>query len=213
VSRHWNSRSFAGGRSARRRRGRGKPIFSTGELRLTILAGLLLGLIYVQASGGGIGAGEAPAEIDFHSHPIPDPYGEARRSREILREQEGAPAPISNPEKRHVAAERVGRGDLVDVVDGDTFRYRGDTIRIADIDTPEVNGRCAEETALAARATDRLATLLAAGPFTLEPMDRDEDKYGRKLRIVTRGGQSIGDALVAEGLARRWDGQRRPWCN
>ena len=30
--------------------------------------------------------------------------------------------------------------------------------------------------------------------------------------IVTRGGASVGDMLVGEGLARRWEGQRRPWC-
>ena len=35
---------------------------------------------------------------------------------------------------------------------------------------------------------------------------------GRALRVVTRGGESIGGMLVAEGLARRWDGARHPWC-
>jgi endonuclease YncB( thermonuclease family) len=29
------------------------------------------------------------------------------------------------------------------VIDGDTFDYGGKRVRIADIDTPEVNGRCA----------------------------------------------------------------------
>jgi endonuclease YncB( thermonuclease family) len=74
-----------------------------------------------------------------------------------------------------------------------------------------VNGRCAEESALAARATNRLAVLLAAGPFELETIGgRDEDRYGRKLRIVTRNGRSIGDQLVAEGLARTWSGAANP---
>jgi endonuclease YncB( thermonuclease family) len=56
--------------------------------------------------------------------------------------------------------------------------------------------------------------LLASGDFQLHPLPsgRDEDRYGRKLRIVTRGGQSLGDVLVAEGLARTWSGQREPWC-
>jgi endonuclease YncB( thermonuclease family) len=55
--------------------------------------------------------------------------------------------------------------------------------------------------------------LLAAGPFELETIGgRDEDLYGRKLRIVTRDGRSIGDQLVAEGLARTWSGRREPWC-
>ena len=100
----------------------------------------------------------------------------------------------------------------VSVIDGDTIRYKGETIRVADIDTPEVRGRCPYEKALAARATQRMRALLLAGPFELEPISRDEDRYGRKLRVVTRGGRSLGDQLVAEGLARTWTGRREPWC-
>jgi endonuclease YncB( thermonuclease family) len=55
--------------------------------------------------------------------------------------------------------------------------------------------------------------LLHAGPFELERIPgRDEDRYGRKLRVVTRNGRSLGDQLVAEGLARTWSGRREPWC-
>lgn len=102
----------------------------------------------------------------------------------------------------------------VRVIDGDTFDYRGERIRIADIDTPELDGRCPAEKARAARAAGRMRALLAAGPFELHPLagGRDEDRYGRKLRIVTRGGRSLGDMLVAEGLARTWTGRRAPWC-
>ena len=103
----------------------------------------------------------------------------------------------------------------VRVIDGDTFDYGGMRIRIADIDTPEVNGRCAYETELAARATRRLDSLLNEATFELHPTSdgRDEDAYGRKLRLVTRGGRSVGDMLVAEGLARTWSGRREPWCS
>lgn len=99
------------------------------------------------------------------------------------------------------------------VVDGDTFWFRGDKYRIADIDTPETHGpRCVAEGERGAQATRRLQALLNEGAFSLERGDRDTDRYGRALRIVTREGQSIGDRLVAEGLARRWDGSRHPWC-
>lgn len=99
------------------------------------------------------------------------------------------------------------------VVDGDTFWFAGRKYRIADIDTPETHGpRCAAEGALGAQATTRLQGLMNAGPFTLEPADRDQDRYGRALRIVTREGRSIGAMLMDEGLARRWDGGRHPWC-
>jgi endonuclease YncB( thermonuclease family) len=99
------------------------------------------------------------------------------------------------------------------VVDGDTFWFRGEKFRISDIDTPETHGpRCAEEARLGARATTRLQELMNAGAFTLESGARDTDRYGRSLRVVTRGGQSIGGMLVDEGLARPWEGARRPWC-
>lgn len=99
------------------------------------------------------------------------------------------------------------------VIDGDTFRYRGDTVRIADIDTPEVRGfSCPAEKQRGDAATRRLTALLNEGPFTLGPYERDRDRYGRALRIVMRGGNSLGAVLVAEGHARVWDGSRHSWC-
>lgn len=99
------------------------------------------------------------------------------------------------------------------VVDGDTFWLEGVKIRIADINTPEVsNPRCDAERELGERATSRLAGILNDGGFSLQPVDRDTDVYGRKLRIVTRQGNSLGTLLVEEGLAERWSGSRRDWC-
>lgn len=99
------------------------------------------------------------------------------------------------------------------VVDGDTFWMAREKIRIADIDTPETHPpRCAEEARLGAAATARLHALLNAGPFTLQPIDRDTDRYGRKLRVVMRGGESLGGVLVDEGLARWYGNGRRRWC-
>lgn len=99
------------------------------------------------------------------------------------------------------------------VVDGDTFDFAGQRIRIADIDTPEVfSPRCGAEKRRGEQATRRLQALLNAGPFTLERIDRDEDVYGRKLRLVMRDGRSLGDTLVAEQLAHVWDGRKHPWC-
>lgn len=100
------------------------------------------------------------------------------------------------------------------VIDGDTFWLDGQKIRIADIDTPEVGQpQCAHEKKLGDRATDRLIMLLNQGPFEVVPIgDRDEDQYGRKLRVIMRDNGSLGDQLVAEGLARTWTGQREPWC-
>lgn len=99
------------------------------------------------------------------------------------------------------------------VVDGDTAWIGGVKIRVADIDAPETHPpRCQREAVLGDRATKRLAALLSAGPFRIVRVERDRDKYGRPLRVFVRGGRSIGDQLVAEGLARTWEGRRRPWC-
>lgn len=99
------------------------------------------------------------------------------------------------------------------VVDGDTIWLRGEKIRIADIDTPETHPpRCAQEARLGEAATRRLRQLLNGGAVSVRPIDRDEDSYGRKLRIVLVDGRSVGDTLVGEGLARPYRGGRRPWC-
>jgi endonuclease YncB( thermonuclease family) len=99
------------------------------------------------------------------------------------------------------------------VIDGDTIRYGGTKIRLADIDAPETHEpKCASEAARGRQATRRLLELMNAGPFQLVRDGADEDRYGRKLRTVERGGRSVGDTLIAEGLARRWDGARRSWC-
>ena len=100
------------------------------------------------------------------------------------------------------------------VVDGDTIWLEGLKIRIADIDTPEISQpRCDYEYDLGIKARDRLVVLLNQGEFSAVPTgNRDEDQYGRKLRVLMRDGRSIGDQLVAEGLARTWSGRREPWC-
>lgn len=99
------------------------------------------------------------------------------------------------------------------VVDGDTIWLEGENIRIADIDAPETHDyRCAEEQALGVRATQRLYSLVNSGAITLGSVDRDEDRYGRKLRLVFVNGKSVGDTLVNEGLARYYRGSKQPWC-
>lgn len=99
------------------------------------------------------------------------------------------------------------------VVDGDTAWIDGVKVRVADIDAPETHPpHCPSEARLGDAATVRLAELMNAGPFEMTAVDRDADRYGRKLRVLTRRGRSLGDQLVAQGLARTWDGRRHPWC-
>jgi endonuclease YncB( thermonuclease family) len=100
------------------------------------------------------------------------------------------------------------------VVDGDTIRVNGEPIRIIGIDAPETrDAECDAERALANVAAKRLLELVNAGPFELVGQGgRDRDKHGRKLLAIERNGRSLGDVLVAEGLAHRWDGRQHSWC-
>lgn len=107
-----------------------------------------------------------------------------------------------------------GSGPRVNcVVDGDTFWYRGEKIRVALIDTPETyRPGCEKEAVLGARATRRFMELLNAGPIYLETGKQERDRYGRAVRFVMRDGRSLGDKLVDEGLARPWPGSNPSWC-
>jgi endonuclease YncB( thermonuclease family) len=119
----------------------------------------------------------------------------------------------SDPHSRSFSI--CGAGPRINcVVDGDTFWLDGEKIRIANIDTPEIHpSRCAREEQLGQAAKQRLLELLNAGDFALQTGTRDVDIHGRQLRTVSRGASDFGETLISEGLARRWDGHRRPWCD
>lgn len=100
------------------------------------------------------------------------------------------------------------------MIDGDTIRHGGESIRLSGINAPETHDpECAHEADLGRRATDRLLELMNAGPFKMvHTGGRNRDRYGRQLRRLVRDGRSLGNTLVAEGLARSWTGARRSWC-
>ncbi len=102
------------------------------------------------------------------------------------------------------------------VIDGDTIEVNGETIRILNIDTPEIrHAQCDAERRLGQIAKQRVANLLAAGTINILRGDRGrlKDKYGRTLAVVGIDGVDLGELLIAEGLARPWTGKRRPWCD
>ena len=205
--------------------------FSWAELRLVVLGGILAGLSFaampddwrsgeaiaalpervahavtgeVRGDGGegygGVGGGGAGAGGARYGGGESEARGEAIRS--------------SAGDIAHARFSRCSGSVRVNcVVDGDTFWMDGEKIRIADLNAPEVSSpKCASEARLGARATDALIVQLNAGPFTLETIDREEDRYGRKLRRVTRGGESVGDEMVGAGVARWYGEGARGWC-
>lgn len=110
---------------------------------------------------------------------------------------------------------RCGRGGARTCVhDGDSLRIGPRKIRILGIDAPEIsNPGCASERQLAEQARARLIALLNEGPFELVKDRReDRDRYGRELRSIERGGQSIGQQLIDEGLAAPYLGRKASWC-
>ena len=117
--------------------------------------------------------------------------------------------------------------DVIRVLDGDSFEARVypwpdmmvvEMFRIYGIDTPEVKGKCPREKSLAQAArqfvidltaqTDNRIKLSVVGCNAAEG-----GGFGRCLATVHAGNTSIGDALIAQGLARANFGEaRRSWC-
>ncbi len=110
------------------------------------------------------------------------------------------------------------------VLDGDTFAARvlldeditiTVRVRLADIDTPEINGKCEREIEMAMRARDRLAELLPVGS-TVDLRDVADDKYLGRIdaRVFTSDGRDVSRILINEKLGRPYDGGRRDsWCD
>lgn len=135
---------------------------------------------------------------------------------------------------------RSFRARIVDAHDGDTVRvvfrtddktYKQFILRLAGIDTPEMNSRDLRESTAAMRARDRLLQLLAPSVFPGDSpyskkdvlrMLHDEvvlvdidtgkfDRYGRLLATVWPSAAkdtspSVNDTLIQEGHAKRYDG-------
>lgn len=110
------------------------------------------------------------------------------------------------------------------VLDGDTFAARvlldeditiTVRVRLADIDTPEINGKCEREIEVALRARDRLAELLPVGTM-VDLRDVVDDKYLGRIdaRVFTSDGRDVSRILINEKLGRPYDGGRRDsWCD
>lgn len=109
------------------------------------------------------------------------------------------------------------------VLDGDTFAARVSLdedveitvrVRLINVDTPELNGDCQAEIDAAHRAKQRLEDLLQLGTV-VELKNIKDDKYLGRIdaNVILSDGRDVGDVLVDDGLARRYNGGRRKsWC-
>jgi len=115
-----------------------------------------------------------------------------------------------------VVVDRVGT-----VIDGDSFKVdindwpevagKGITVRISDIDTPELWGKCGAEKQLARKAKQfTVDRLRSANKVELRNMQRG--KYFRLVADVYVDGVSLGADLMRSGLAVEYGKRKRGWC-
>jgi len=87
--------------------------------------------------------------------------------------------------------------------DGDSFRLGEERIRLLDIDAPEYDQTCKDASGAdwpcGRTARDRMARLLASGPVSCIPQDRD--RFGRLLAHCKVGDRDLGREMVSAGLA------------
>ena len=117
---------------------------------------------------------------------------------------------------------------VLGVIDGDSFVARVPVwigqdvtthVRLRGVDAPEIRGRCAAESQLAAEAKQALADILGSG--RIEIRDIGTGKYaGRVIARVfvtsqqDRITEDAGRMLMAAGYARPYRGGRRnSWCS
>jgi endonuclease YncB( thermonuclease family) len=90
---------------------------------------------------------------------------------------------------------RLLDGWQIRLIDGDTFAYEGQRIRIRGYNAPEVS----EAGGFA--ASQRLDLLLREGPVTIIP--EAKDVYGRTVADVFVNQKNVADVMTTEGYAKK----------
>lgn len=99
------------------------------------------------------------------------------------------------------------------VIDGDTFVLNGETIRVENIDTPEIRrAQCDAERRLGLVAKWRVETILTQPGAKITLQRFRKDRWDRTIARVSVNGLDLGEILITENMARPWRGRREPWC-
>lgn len=115
----------------------------------------------------------------------------------------------------------IARAHVLSVQDGDSFKAEitvwidqtvVESVRLRNVDTPELKGRCAAERWAAQIAKQYLANAIEGKTVDLTQIGRE--KFGRVLSVVLIDGRDIGAEMVTKGMAREYDGktERKGWC-
>lgn len=123
---------------------------------------------------------------------------------------------------------KLSSDDITSVYDGDTFKVNvywlppvfGEdlSIRLRDIDTPEMRSSCSTdeqrvvERTLAKKSRDYLEARLTTAR-SIVATDLGRDKYFRILATLYIDGVNINDELITLGHAKVYDGRTKVgWC-
>ncbi|MBR6010622.1 MAG: thermonuclease family protein [Alphaproteobacteria bacterium] len=111
------------------------------------------------------------------------------------------------------------------IVDGDTFigniiladgiEVLSVSVRLRNVDTPEIHGECEDEIKKALYAKQRLGELVPEGS-TIEIKNIKNDKYPGRIDadVFDSAGRDVGLVLVKEKVGRSYSGgKRQSWCN
>ncbi len=111
------------------------------------------------------------------------------------------------------------------IVDGDTFvgdvvlakgaSVKSVSVRLRNIDTPEIHGECDSEIAMANRAKQRLSELIPVGS-TVDIKNVKNDKYAGRIdaNVYDSRGRDVGLVMVREKMGRAYSGGKRlSWCD
>jgi len=110
------------------------------------------------------------------------------------------------------------------VYDGDTFaavahidnNTNADVrVRLINIDTPEMNGKCESEIKRANAARNRLMQLVPRGTV-VELKNIKDDKYIGRIdaNVILPDGRDVGNILIREKFGRAYNGgKRKSWCD
>lgn len=102
----------------------------------------------------------------------------------------------------------------IQVVDGDTIRWRGQRIRLQGMDSPELfSPQCGVELTAARAARDALRARLDAAQRAELRIAPEPDRYGRGLATLFLDGEDVAKGMIRAGHARSyWGGVRAAWC-
>ena len=113
---------------------------------------------------------------------------------------------------KELIPETIVKAEVVSVRDGDTVEIMAypwpdfnptTAIRLSGIDTPELRGKCKEESEKALKAKEVTLKNVRYGKYA-----------GRHVaEIITSNGINVSEALIEAGHARYYNGRKRqPWC-